>query len=114
MILRIWLKLLFPSWGFFDAISQLTQIYFRHSETQRWQTWRPQDQIKADDKRRWINLFFNPRNNLKLYLATLIQTCSEMEKDEDLKSSICIQMLLEEQKNFNQLPPQVLVKSHDL
>lgn len=92
---QIWrfLRILFPSWRFFESLTPIPKVYYRVKEdSPNYGQWTPL--IKPEVKRRWFNLFHNPSENL--YLTYQVQI-------EQLLNDLSV---LSEQ---DQTPPEKLV-----
>jgi len=60
------LRVLIPSWRFFDDVGHVSKLFYQVDTAQKWQ---PCFQPQA---RHWYQLFLNPHTNLRLALNSLV------------------------------------------
>lgn len=87
------LRLLFPSWKFFDRPGHLIRLDYRlqHADSAITSNWQP---VLQSQKRTWTCLFLNPQGNLHLacqslveQLVTQIQNTPENQLDSIFEST---------------------------
>ncbi|MBU6374529.1 MAG: hypothetical protein KGQ59_00895 [Bdellovibrionales bacterium] len=75
-------RVLFPSWRFFESIGVVARLYVREVDGERgYQNWTPA--LKAPPLS-WSNLFFNPHGNLYFAQQSAVEhLVSEIEESEE-------------------------------
>ena len=91
------LRVLFPSWKFFDRVEESFQLHYRFgADAESMDEWIP---FSFLHERSWISLFYNPEGNLKHILATELERFlkevqeTPSENPEKIQSGISYRLL---------------------
>lgn len=86
-------RVFLPSWRFFDRLGRVPEVFFRgkslDSESKKWKP------LLVKPRRKFYNLFFNPRGNLYLAQMTLIEKVLDdsQNRSQNLETTVSFKLL---------------------